>query len=49
MRIEVTYQVINSRDQIVTKRKSFKSESEMAQYLAKLEDKGTLYRVLAYA
>ena len=48
-KIEVAYQVINRRDQVESKRKVFKTEKAMRTYLAKLEEKGTLYRVLGYA
>lgn len=43
--IEMAYQEINKRGEIVMKRKTFKTYEAMDKFIEKLEDKGTLYSV----
>lgn len=44
--IEMSYQEINKRSEIVTKRKNFKTTESMEKFIEKLEEKGTLYMIL---
>lgn len=44
---EVTWTEINRKDQLVTKRKSFKTEAAMQKYIEKLVEKDNYYGNLA--
>lgn len=44
--IEVAYQEINAKFQIISKRKEFKTETAMRKFFDKLEEKGTLHQIL---
>ena len=44
---ELAWQEFNKRDQVVTKRKEFKSEEAMIKFINKLVEKENFYRILA--
>lgn len=46
---EITWQEVNSRDQIITKRKSFDSAEKMEKFIEKLEQKDNFIGILAIA
>ena len=46
---EITYQEVNKRDEVVTKRKSFKTEAAREKFVEKAAQKDNFICVLAYA
>lgn len=46
---EVAWQEVNSRDQIVTKRKAFDTEEKMEKFIEKLDSKDNFICILAIA
>lgn len=47
--IELAWQEINNKDQLVIKRKSFKNQQALEKFIAKLEAKDSFYGILAIA
>lgn len=45
--LELLWQEFNSKDQLVSKRKSFKTQQAMEKFIAKLEEKDNFYGILA--
>lgn len=46
---EVAWQEINSKYQIVTKRKGFKTETAREKFVERLTEKDSFYQILGYA
>lgn len=46
---EVTYQEVNKRDEVVTKRKSFKTAAALEKFVERASHKDNFLCVLAYA
>ena len=45
---EVAWLEFNRKDQVVTKRKAFKTEAAMDKFIDKLNDKDNFYQIIGY-